>query len=235
MRFLVIVFVLAFFVSCSSESAEPVVIDGWQEVIVEEAIVGDSYTYIRARAGAEEKWMAISRRPVETGKKYYHKPGLEMKNFTSKYLDREFATIFFVQDFAEQPGGQMPMPSTSGEMPEGMRPEISKEDVDIKPVEGAITLAELFADPQAYAGKTVKITAKVTKANFNSMRRNWYHVQDGTEHDGKVDLTITSSEQVNTEEVATFEGVIQLNRDFTAGYKYDIIMEGAKITSKVSV
>jgi len=60
------------------------------------------------------------------------------------------------------------------------------------------------------------------------MGRNWVHLQDGTSGSGNYDLTITTQDEVSLGEVVTFEGMIVLNKDFGAGYAYDVLMEEAK-------
>ena len=47
--------------------------------------------------------------------------------------------------------------------------------------------------------------------------------------DKSVDLTITTTENIALGSIVAVEGVIALNKDFGAGYKYDIIMEEAKL------
>ena len=60
------------------------------------------------------------------------------------------------------------------------------------------------------------------------MGKNWFHLQDGSEVSGKKsDLTVTSADAIQMGEQAVFEGKIVLNKDFGAGYKYEIIMEDA--------
>jgi hypothetical protein len=54
------------------------------------------------------------------------------------------------------------------------------------------------------------------------MERNWIHIVNDK---GNYDLTITTNDVVNLDDNVTFEGVITLNKDFGAGYKYAIIME----------
>jgi len=94
--------------------------------------------------------------------------------------------------------------------------------------QGGITIGELFANKKDYDGKTVRIRGKVVKVNSNIMGRNWVHLQDGTSAGDKFDLTVTTNESVNVGDVVTFEGVIALDKDFTAGYVYDVIMENAQ-------
>ena len=49
------------------------------------------------------------------------------------------------------------------------------------------------------------------------------------DNDGNFDLTVTTQETVNIDELVTFEGTIALDKDFGAGYFYPIIMEEAVI------
>ena len=104
-----------------------------------------------------------------------------------------------------------------------------EEDIKLKKIEGAITIAELFKNKAKYEGKIVKIKGKVKKFTDSIMSKNWIHLQDGTEFDGKFDLTVTSQEIVKIDKVITIEGKIALNKDFGYGYKYDVLMEDAKI------
>jgi hypothetical protein len=61
------------------------------------------------------------------------------------------------------------------------------------------------------------------------MNRNWIHLQDGSLKDKTVDLTITTTENIALGSIVAVEGIITLNKDFGAGYKYDIIMEDATL------
>jgi hypothetical protein len=62
------------------------------------------------------------------------------------------------------------------------------------------------------------------------MGKNWIHVQDGTEAAGNYDLTVTTQGTAKVGDVVVVEGGISLNKDFGAGYKYDVIMEDASCT-----
>jgi uncharacterized membrane protein YcgQ (UPF0703/DUF1980 family) len=87
---------------------------------------------------------------------------------------------------------------------------------------GAVSLADLFTNPSNYNGKKITVTGKVVKFSPNIMARNWIHIVNDK---GNYDLTITTTDIVNLDDNVTFEGVITLNKDFGAGYKYAIIME----------
>lgn len=57
------------------------------------------------------------------------------------------------------------------------------------------------------------------------MGRNWIHLKDGS--GGTFDLTVTTQEHIELGSVVLFEGKIALNKDFGAGYFFNIIMEEA--------
>jgi hypothetical protein len=63
------------------------------------------------------------------------------------------------------------------------------------------------------------------------MGKNWVHIQDGTQSGQDYDLTITTTENVNVNDEVTFKGKITLDKDFGAGYFYDVIMEEAELVS----
>jgi hypothetical protein len=54
-------------------------------------------------------------------------------------------------------------------------------------------------------------------------------MQDGTEYNGEFDLTVTTTATVQIGDVVTIEGKVALNKDFGAGYIYNIIIENAAI------
>jgi hypothetical protein len=72
------------------------------------------------------------------------------------------------------------------------------------------------------------------KVNNGIMDRNWLHVQDGsgTAADRTNDLTITTAAEVKLGDIVTLSGVLAIGKDFGAGYAYDAILEGAKVTGK---
>jgi hypothetical protein len=61
------------------------------------------------------------------------------------------------------------------------------------------------------------------------MNKNWVHLQDGTRDGDNWDLAITTQDIVKTGDIVVFEGVVALNKDFGAGYVYDVILEDAKL------
>lgn len=106
---------------------------------------------------------------------------------------------------------------------------VEKLQVNVPPAEGGITIAELYAHKDTYAGKTVKIKGQVTKFNAKIMKKNWIHIQDGTDFSGKFDLAANSDITVSVGETITLEGKVLLNKDFGSGYFYEVLLEDARL------
>jgi len=208
------------------QAARETGVSSGQKGVVEEVIQAESYTYLRVKTNGEDHWLAVTKMPVETGESVYYDNGMEMKNFQSETLQRTFDRIYFVQNISKQPLSSEPKSAT----PDKDKRSLNRvEDVSVEPVSGGVTVAELYANKSGYENKTVKIRGKVTKYNPGIMGRNWIHIQDGTDHSGHHDLTITTNAEVKIGDVVTFEGKIATDKDFGAGYTYEIIMESATL------
>jgi hypothetical protein len=198
---------------------------GGAEVI--EVVDGTSYTYMKVSKDGEEMWIATDLFGFQEGDVIYFEEGLEMKDFESKELGRTFETIFFVDAISSEPGA-MDDPHAGLDM-EGQpqKPEIERQDISIEPVEGSITIGDLFANRDEYAGKTVKVHGQVTKVNSGIMGRNWVHIQDGTADGDNFDLTITTEDEPQVGDIVTYSGTLNLDVDFGYGYFYEVIVEDA--------
>ena len=204
-----------------------------------------TYTYLLVKGKGPEYWVAVNAMEAAPGETYYYQGGLLMENFHSDELDRDFESVLFLDaiypgtppdmgaNAAREAGETQEMdfdqplpPHGQGDTP-GSRAVTEKARVQVEAVEGAITIAELYANPSQYEGKQVRVTGQVTKFNPQIMDRNWVHLQDGTEHAGKFDLTATSNEYFETGNTITLEGVLALNRDFGYGYSYELLLENA--------
>jgi hypothetical protein len=196
-------------------------------VSVEEVIQATAYTYMRVKEKKVEYWIATAKMDMAVGSKYSFGNALEMTNFTSKELNRTFDRILFVSEGGDQAGGQQ---SNAAPLTTMGRPKVElKNDVVIPPTQGGISIAELYKNRDQYANKKVKVKGKVVKVNPEVMGKNWVHLQDGTKDGGNFDLTITTLETAAVDEIIEFEGTIVLNKDFGAGYVYELIMEGGLI------
>jgi predicted small lipoprotein YifL len=126
-----------------------------------------------------------------------------------------------------------PAASEAPKMPSDHPVAEPAEEVDLAGIakaEGGKTVAEVFAEKDALAGKAVTVRGKVVKVNAGIMGKNWLHVRDGSGADGTNDLTVTTIgalPEVGNTVVVT--GPLTLNKDFGMGYAYDVIVEDAEV------
>ncbi|MEA1875287.1 MAG: GW dipeptide domain-containing protein [Bacteroidota bacterium] len=196
-------------------------------VKVVEVLQTSSYTYLQVKEKNQKYWMAVIKQEAQVGDIYSWETASEMKDFPSKELDRVFESIYFVDNLFRGDGTQgraIPMEHQTSKP----RTDID-ETINIEKAEGGISIAELFAKKKKFEGKRVKIKGRVVKVNPMVMGKNWVHIQDGTRDGDDFDLTITTMENIEKNQVVTFEGIITLDKDFGAGYFYKVIMEEAEV------
>lgn len=196
--------------------------------VVQEVVQATEYTYLNVKEGDTTCWVAVTKREIPKGSTITYAPDVEMKDFFSKDLQRTFESVYFVSAVSMQGEGAMgaAMPMT------GHQAATSSDKLTevIDPVDGGISIADLYGNVATHGGQSVKIRGKVTKVNMAILGKNWIHVQDGTEGAGKYDLTVTTKDVAKVGDVVVVEGGITLNKDFGSGYKYDVIMEDASCT-----
>ena len=231
MRSLIILLVvLAGFTGCVKKNKVPTVQNttdpSMHQVKVEEVIQTTQYTYLKVSENGAENWIAVNRQEAAAGETYYYNQELEMKNFNSKELDRTFETIYFVQGLSKEPIiADVATPAGH----QGKGAGVKQDGISVAPADGSVAIAGLYADAASYSGKTIKMKGQVVKVNDEVMGKNWVHIQDGTGTAADFDLTITTQDKVAVGDVVTFEGTINLKKDFGFGYYYDVIMEDAKL------
>lgn len=220
-------------ISCKTDSEQKSDVNespNIHEVVVAEVIQAGTYTYLRVTENDIESWLAVTRRQAKEGDILYYNNGMEMKNFTSKELDRTFETVLFIDNITDKQisNPKMELPKSPNSSKEISR----KEGIKISTAENGISISEIFSKRDKYAGQRVKVRGEVVKYNSQIMGRNWVHIQDGTSDKSNYDLTITTNDMVKVGDVVTFEGNISLNMDFGAGYSYEVIMEDAKLKTE---
>jgi hypothetical protein len=194
------------------------------EVVVNEVVDAETYTYLNVTEKGEIYWMAIPNKKVEIGKTYFYNGGMVMQNFESAQLNKTFDVIVFADNFnstetdAKSDNRNMHVTNTE-----------SAPKVNIDAPKGGISLENLFKNKADYNNKEVLVKGVVTKVNKEIMDRNWIHIVDGTSFDGKNSLTVTSKEMVNVGDTIAVKGVLVLNKDFGQGYIYDILLEEGKL------
>ena len=249
MRFLLIIGLVIIFSSCVRNKSGQVTQStnaGDEKVFeVSEVMQANSYTYLKVNENGGERWLAVTKQEIKPGEVYYYDEALQMTNFSSKDLDRTFDEIYFVNKISKNPISQTPaggMPGMGGmtENPHSGKVESGqKSNIQLEKADSEITIAEVFGNRDEYSGKEIEIRGVVVKVNKQIMGKNWIHIQDGTNSDGKFDLTITSQDLAEVNDEVTFKGKITLEKDFGSGYFYEVIMEEAtlvnKSTSKISM
>ncbi len=200
------------------------------KVTVLEVLQTTSYTYLHVDNNGTEQWLATKKTTANKGDVLYYKGEMLMTNFKSKELKRTFDKILFLDKISKTPNEEkVEVPDTHSVDINERKPNIVKEEVKVKSVEGAITIEELYKNKDKYSEKTVKVSGKVMKFNSSIMGKNWIHIQDGTEHSGDFDLTITTQEVVKEGDEVVFTGKVYLDKDFGYGYSYKLIMEEASM------
>jgi hypothetical protein len=227
------------------------------------------YTYLLLESAQGKIWVAIPETPVKVGQIVTCIPGMTMKSFASKTLNRTFDTIVFspgldkgeasvtkqppavaakskdLADFSEAlqaekgsdkaavdtaVGAGLAMEKSSGSVG-AIVP--SSSDVNVNKANGpnSYSVAECFEQAKDLNSKTVRVRGKVMKISRMIMGKNWVHIQDGTGNplNNQHDLVVTTEEDPAEGTVVTVEGALSANRDFGAGYKYEVIIENAKV------
>ena len=195
-----------------------------------ETMDAGSYTYARVETSAGSVWLAGPHTPLKVDDVVGWPAGTEMKGFVSKTLGRTFDSILFVDRLAVAgPSASAPPHGTmSGKTTEESgAPAIT----GIAKADGGVTIAELYDGRSTFEGKDVTVRGKVVKSNQGVMKRNWLHLRDGSRSKaGENDLTVTSDGTANVGDTVVVRGKVVLNKDFGFNYRYDVMLEGAKIS-----
>lgn len=189
-----------------------------------EAINTTSYTYVKVKEGELEYWTAIPRRDMVIGEIISFENPMEMTNFSSKELKRTFERVYFLSGVKKASDS-----SDVKEMVAALKKAAEAKKFSVEKAEGGITVGELFENRDSYSGKVVVIRGKVTKFNQAIMGKNWVHLQDGTGGPGTNDILVTTQETAAVGDVVTFQGMVVLDKDFGAGYSYEVLVEMGKI------
>ncbi|MEO8360013.1 MAG: OB-fold nucleic acid binding domain-containing protein [Vicinamibacteria bacterium] len=215
-----------------SQPAEPVVTG-----VVMETIDAGPYTYLRLKTSSGEVWAAVNEAKLKVGAEVTVGNAMWMENFESKTLNRKFDRILFGSLMNQGESAALPPghPATSGAVPTAgaALPAADQGDVKVERAAGkdAKTVAEIYQNHTALKGAEVVVRGRVVKYNPDIMGRNWLHLRDGSGSAEKQDndITVTTTDVVAKGDIVTIRGKIALDQDFTAGYAYPVMIEGAKV------
>jgi hypothetical protein len=191
------------------------------------------YTYVSLEKSGKKTWVAVPQMTVTVGQEITLQPGQEMRNFTSKSLNKTFESIIFSGGPASAQGSQT-MPAGHGAAIS--KPAAAVKDVKVEKATGAdaYTVGEIFSKRTSLDQKTAVVRGKVVKVSSGIMGKNWIHVQDGTGNagEGTNKLVVTSDDLPAVGDVVTVKGTVFKDKDFGAGYKYNVIIEKASISKQ---
>jgi len=208
--------------------------------VVVETMDSGGYTYLRLDTAAGDVWAAVKQTTVAKGQTVSVVNAMVMDGFESRTLKRTFDHILFGElsgaagsvaagDPPPTPQDQTAMETMAAQHMAGSA-EVG--DLKVAKAEGpdARTIAEVFGQRDRLKDRPVVVRAKVVKFLAGIMGRNWLHVRDGSGARGEDDLTVTTQDTLAVGDVVTVKGVVHLDRDFGAGYRYPVIVEDASVT-----
>jgi hypothetical protein len=182
-----------------------------------ETMDSGGYTYVLVDTGSEEVWAAGPPTSVSPGDKVSFDGSMPMAGYHSQTLDRTFDRVYFT--------GAIEL-----DVPQLDVPQEESGDKQIARAEDGVTVAEVFARRTELVGAEIVIRGEVVKYNAQILGKNWLHIQDGTGAEGTNDLTATTSATAAVGDIVLVRGVLAADRDFGAGYVYDLIIEEAQVT-----
>jgi len=136
----------------------------------------------------------------------------------------------YAGSMARAASAQLPEGHPNIDMGGGAAPAAPKFDFSkIVKLKDGKTVQEIYQEKTKLKGKRVALRGKVVKYNGAIMGKNWLHLRDGTGKEPANDLTVTTQTKAKVGDTVVVEGTVTLDKDFGAGYKYDVIIEDAKV------
>ena len=201
-----------------------------------ETVNAAGYTYVHFDTGKEKVWAAAPEFVVAVGETVTISSPMPMRDYHSKTLDRTFELVYFVGGVEVEGTERRSAVAPSGKPSwvQGGRGGAAKGgEVDLSGIEraaGGKTVEEVYAGKADLAGQEIVVRGRVVKFMSGIMGKNWLHLRDGTGAPGSDDLTVTTDAMVETGSTVLVRGKITTDKDFGAGYRYELIIEDAEIT-----
>ncbi len=198
-----------------------------------------SYTYVKVDTGKEKIWAAAPQCAIKVGDRVSFSKDMPMKNFQSKALNRTFDVVYFSDSLDGSGAGPLAPPNPHGMGHAGAHggtmggkttPPAAIDFSGLKKADGGLTIAEVYQQKDKLDKKQVTFRGKVVKYNAQIMNKNWAHIQDGTGTPGANDVTVTTDDSTKVGDTVLVKGTVALHKDYGFGYKYDLVVEDAKLT-----
>jgi len=130
-------------------------------------------------------------------------------------------------------GDALAFGNAAGGGSEGAKAPATSEPIKVEKAKGAdaYTVAEAYDKAAKLDKKTVVVRGKVVKVSKGIMGKNWAHLRDGSGDAGKGtnNLVVTTQDLPKVGDVVTAKGTLYKDKDFGAGYKYQVIVEEATL------
>lgn len=199
---------------------------------VVEVIEAPPYTYVRVDTGTESIWAAANQFEVKVGERVVVPLDMPMANFHSSALDRDFPLVYFTEAvLREGEEGRPALPPGHPKMDRTGKDTAVASSEPVATAPDGLAIAAVWADKSTLAGKTVTVRGRVVKVNNGILGQNWLHLQDGSgsADAGTNDLTVTSDDTASVGDIVTVTGVVEVDKDFGAGYAYPVILTKAAV------
>jgi hypothetical protein len=183
------------------------------------------YTYMRLSTPSGDEWAAVRQTPVKKGQKVTMNVQMTAEKFESKTLKRTFDRILFG---AIENGGAAPVSQAQ----QHMSAPAAADNTPIKVEKAGKTVAEVWAARAELKDGKIAVRGKVVKFLGGIMGTNWIHLRDGSGSNdkGDNDLAVTTNDTAAIGDVVLVTGVVHVDKDFGAGYRYPVIIEDATVT-----
>ena len=217
-----------------------------------EKLEASQYTYLKLQTAEGEIWTAVPKTATAVGATAAVLGPVWMDNFKSGTLNRTWERIAFGTLEGETPPTALGNTTAPARGPAGPgmfaaaaassgapanHPAVAP--VDSGPIKVARasgpqgnTIAGVYDRKAQLKDKQVSVRGKVVKATNGVMGKNWLHLRDGTGKGGSDDLTIASDDTAIVGATVLVSGTVHLDRDLGAGYRYDVIVEDARVKTE---
>jgi len=203
-----------------------------------------NYTYLRLDEKGKKVWLAASPMEVAVGDTVEYSGGDIFQKFESKAMKKTFDEIRLVTRIhvvKDPPAKGKPLPAakTEGGAPPGggkgaAQAPPAKTASATFPGKGEIakakngkTVAELFSGRESLKDSQVAVRGKVIKVSRNILMKNWVTLADGTGAAPDDRIVVVTTENAALGETVTAKGVLKVDVNLGAGYKYKAMIDEA--------
>jgi len=195
-----------------------------------ETMDSGGYTYVLVETGDYSIWAAGPKTVVAAGDIVQIPRGMPMQQFQSKTLNRTFDVVYFVPAIDNLTAPNAALPAAAQTRQESL----PVSDVSVAELEPGKNIAWVYANRETLASESINLRGKVVKYNSNILGWNFIHIQDGSGNpaDGNNDLAVTSKATTAVGETVVIAGTVTLDKDFSAGYVFPVLVEDATLTAE---